>query len=220
MNIDSIFKKLVAFFLFSILVLFQLKSQDLIYTGKVTRFSHSPRDFILQLAPTYVYREDAFPRITGSINMQYFLARNVSVNGNLSLGQDYLHLGPGLLGIPLLSLGGFNRLNTDEYILLFIVIVGSFENISFHFPVSRNLDISPYFSLLRFQYLYEKPSSKYDDFSLSFAMGSRLNVYFTDYWMISPYIEYTRTYGSGLDGLQGGVYLSYYFRSRISADIE
>jgi len=211
-----IFKRFSTFCLFLILILFQLKSQDLVYKGTDLRFSHSPKDFILQLSPNYVYREDAFPRIVGNINMQYFITRNVSVNGNLSLGQDYAHFGPGLLGIPLLSIGGFGKLYTDEYILLFIVIIGSFENISFYFPVGSNLDISPYFSLLRFQYLYEQGASEINDFNLSLAIGSRLNVYLTDHWMISPYFEYTCTYGSGLDGFQGGVYVGYYFRSRVS----
>lgn len=216
MRFNLTFKLFATFYLFLILIPLQLKSQDLVYKGTDLHFSHSSRDFILQLSPNYVYREDVFPRIVGNINMQYFITRNVSVNGNFSLGQDYAHFGPGLLGIPLLAIGGFGKLYTDEYILLFIVIIGSFENISFHFPVGSNLDISPYFSLLRFQYLYEQGASEINDFNLSLAIGSRLNVYLTDHWMISPYFEYTCTYGSGLDGFQGGVYVSYYFRSRVS----
>jgi len=221
MRFNPIFKRLTTFLLFFILILLQLKSQDLVYEGKDIPFTYSPRDFILELSPNYVYREDVFPSITGSINMQYFVARNVSINGNLSVGQDYIHFGPGLLGIPLMSLGGFrNWLEIDEFLMLLIIMVGSFENTSFHFPVGSNLDISPYFSLLRFQYLYEPPTSRYNDFSLSFALGSRLNIFFSDHWMISPYLEYTRTYLSGLDGLQGGIYIGYYFRSRIFVETE
>ena len=80
--------------------------------------------------------------------------------------------------------------------------------------------ISPYFSLLRFQYLYEPPESKYHDFSISLALGSRLNIFFSDHWIFAPYFEYTRTYVSRLDGLQGGIYMGYYFKTRVSVEAE
>jgi hypothetical protein len=221
MRFNRVFKRFILFFLFSILILLQLKSQDLVFEGKELLFKFSPRDFILQLSPNYVYREDAFPRITGSINMQYFVAGNVSINGNLSIGQDYIHFGPGLLGIPLISLGGLRTwLAADEFLLFLVIVAGSFENTAFHFPVSHNLDISPYFSLLRFQYLYEPPTSQYNDFSLSLALGSRLNIFFAEQWIIAPYFEYTRTYFSRFNGFQGGILIGYYFKSGISVETE
>lgn len=214
-------KRYSSFYLLLLLTVFQSDAQDLIYQGKPKSFNYSQRDFILELSPTYVYREDAFPRIAGSVNMQYFVTRNVSINGNISLGQDYAHFGPAILGIPLMVLGIFQPwFAADDLIMVGIIMFSSFESTSFHFPVGKNLDISPYFSLLRFQYLYEPPESKFNDFSISLALGSRLNIFLSDHWIIAPYLEYTRTYGSRLDGLQGGIYMGYYFRSRISVETE
>ncbi|KPK85883.1 MAG: hypothetical protein AMS27_06405 [Bacteroides sp. SM23_62_1] len=221
MRFNLIPKRVLIFSFFLVLSNIYLDAQDMVYEGKKLSLPYSPRDFILGLAPNYVYREDAFPRITGSLNMQYFIARNVSINGNISLGQDYAHFGPGILGVPWMALGTFQTwFSSDDFLMLFLIMAGSFENTSFHFPVGNNLDLSPYFSLLRFQYLYEPPVSRFNDFSGGLALGSKLNIILSDHWIIAPYIEYTRTYISGHDGIQGGFYAGYYFKSKISIEDE
>ena len=221
MKLNFLFRRIFTFSFLLFLIIVPLDAQDLVYQERAMSFQYSQRDFIMGLSPNYVYREDVFPRITGNINMQYFVTRNVSINGNISLGQDYAHFGPGILGIPWMVLGAFRTwLVADNLMMFGIILAGSFENTSFHFPIGRNLDISPYFSLLRFQYLYESPASEFNDFNICLALGLRLNIFFSEHWMIAPYFEYSRTYVSRLDGFQGGIYIGYYFKSRISVETE
>jgi hypothetical protein len=217
MRSKIVFKRFSALSLLLFLIIVHSDAQDLVYQGNTMSYQYSHRDFILELSPNYVYREDVFPRITGNINMQYFVARNVSLNGNLSLGQDYAHFGFGLLGIPLMTLVGFqNWFRSDDFLMPLLIIICSFENTAFHIPAGNNLDISPYFSLMRFQYLYKPPPSQSNDFSACFILGSRLTIFLSDHWIIGPYFEYTRTYTSGMDGVQGGIYTGYYFKSRVT----
>jgi len=205
--------------LFSLLILhsFEVIPQDLVYTGK-GKFDHSHRDIILEVSPNYIYREDAFPRIAAGFNMQYFLTRYISINGYLTAGEDYAHFNIGLLGVPLLSLGGLKNYDlfaeSDAGFIILLLILGSFDNLSFHIPVTSTTEISPYISFFKIQYLYQSNYPHINDFNITFCLGTRLNMYLNDKFVIAPYFEFNRLYGKGVNGFHGGIHLGYYFHTR------
>ncbi|MFC2115697.1 hypothetical protein ACFLTU_04440 [Bacteroidota bacterium] len=182
---------------------------------------HEAWDWTLSISPNYVDHPNAYPRVVGGINSMVFLGRYISLNANVAAGQGYLQFGSGLLGIPAILAGGTlmltDGLGPDGFIVVAALLVLAFENINFHFPVNSNLEISPYFSLLRIKYIEEGYGISGSSWNANMVGGIRLNIFVSERFFIAPYTEATRDLGYGrkcIWGVNGGFHAGFYFRHR------
>jgi hypothetical protein len=183
--------------------------------------NHHAGQSILSASPTLLLNTPNGVQLAGGLKFQIFLGKRLSIDADLVLSRDYAHFGPGLIGVPL----GLFALASDEetefedfssLLLTIAVMVLSFEHISYHIPVTTDLDIAPFVSLLRykFSYLHDNPGNP--DIvgeQLSFATGIQVNKYYGRF-VLSPYGEYNLGYRDLASRFNAGIYLGYYFRGK------
>jgi len=216
-------KQFVLFFLLSTCLVSY--SQFEYYKPDTTKNIHRSGEFIVSASPNVLLKTPNGSQMAAGIKMQLFLGKRFSIDGDLVFGRDYVHLGPGLIGLPLglLALGSENGVffgdeggSLTEFLFSIAAIALSFEHISYHIPVKNKLDISPYISLLRYKYAY-----KYGDYSdsnyigeqLSFATGVQFNKYYGRF-VLSPYAEYNIGYKDHISGYNIGIYCGVYFPAK------
>ncbi len=156
-----------------------------------------------------------------------FVGKRFSFDSDLMFGKNYLHFAPGLMGLPLWYFGtdvvlNASGENTDEmeeglpiemFLLIGAVLILSAEHFAYHFPVHRTTDISPYVSFLRFKNisgLEIEGNSEINNSPVAFAVGLEFNHYLKRF-VVSPYVEYDRTYSAGFQGINAGIYVGWYF---------
>jgi hypothetical protein len=159
-------------------------------------------------------------QIAGGIKIQAFISKRFSLDADLVFGRDYIHGGPGLIGIPLGIMAFGAGLNSESISDTFtglvvgvIAVAAAFEHISYHVPLKNNLDIAPYVSILRYKYAYEYGNYSDPDFineQWSFASGVQMNEYFGRF-VLSPYAEYNIGYKDHISGFNLGIYFGMYF---------
>jgi hypothetical protein len=181
--------------------------------------NHDPGQSILSFSPTVLLNTPNGIQLAGGIKFQLFLSERLSIDADIVLSNNYFHLGPGVIGVPI----GFLGLTSDDedaplssFLFSVAAIALSFEHISYHIPVTTELDISPYVSLLRYKSSYEHSDSSDPDFigeQLSFATGVQMNRYYGRF-VLSPYGEYNIGYKDLDSRFNIGVYLGIYFRGK------
>lgn len=172
---------------------------------------------MLLLSPTVLVNTPNGVQLAGGIKYQLFLGNRVSLDADFVFSKDYFHLGTGIIGLPigLLAL----EVEDDWWVFLFglAAMALSFEHISYHIPVTTDLDISPYVSVFRYKNSYE--FNNYSDTTfigqqLSFATGVQVYKYFGKF-VFSPYCEYNIGYKDLGSRFNVGVYLGVYFARKI-----
>jgi hypothetical protein len=176
---------------------------------------HHAGDKMLSVSPNVLTSHDFGVKYAGGISFQVFLGRRLSVDTELVLGKDYVHGGPGVIAIPFwllfLSESQFvdNDLGLNGYLIMLAAAVLSFEHMSYHIPVNKDLDISPYFSFIRIKANTLNTEENIGD-NVSFATGVHFDKYFGRFF-ISPYAEYTIGYTHHVSGFNTGVGLGISF---------
>ena len=175
---------------------------------------------VFSISPNILCNTPNVVQLAGGLKFQMFLSKRISLDADLVFGRDYIHTGPGMIGLPLalIAFGSVNNfgesdLTLTDFLICAALIGLSFEHISYHVPVKSDLDISPYLSLLRYKYAYEygnysNQNVKGEQFS--FALGLQLNKYFGRF-LVSPYAECNIGYIDHLQGYNIGVYCGIYF---------
>lgn len=184
---------------------------------------HRFGDFSISGSANLLLKTPNGVQFAGGIKLRTFLSKKISFDSDLVFSRDYIHGGPGLIGIPIWLLFWHSGDNSDDegmpiqnILLNAALILLSAEHVSYHIPVKNVLDISPYISLLRY-----KSSYKYGDYSnpdvageqFSFALGVELNKYLNRF-VLSPYAELNVGYTDHIPGYNIGVYCGYYFPVR------
>jgi len=184
--------------------------KDTIKQQVKTYRSHVAGDKMLSVSPNILTSHDFGVKFAGGITFQFFLGKRLSIDADLVMGKDYVHFGPGVIAIPLwilaFSQSDFvdnNDLGLDGYLITLAAAVLSFEHMSYHIPVNKDLDISPYVSLLRFKSNMQSSDKNIGD-NVSFATGVHFDKYFGGFF-ISPYAEYTVGYTHHISGFNTGV---------------
>jgi hypothetical protein len=179
-------------------------------------------DVSISVSPNFLFNTPNVFQMAGGFKLRMFMGKRVSFDTDIVFGRDYVHAGPGIIGIPAwILVFGSNNIESDDNTfseLLFIaaVMVLSAEHTSLHFPVKSSLDLSPYVSLLRYKSAYEYghySSITRTNEQLSCAIGLEANKYFNKF-VLSPYIECNVGYVDHSAGINAGVYCGIYIPNK------
>ena len=186
---------------------------------------HKEREMIFAASPTLLMNTPNGARLVGGVKLGVFLGKRFSVDADLVIGRDYVHTGPGLIGLPLYLIASASNSQNDElfswddessltnFLISIAFVALSFEHISYHIPLAKDVEFSPYISLLRYKYSYVHRNYSDVNFvseQFSFASGLQINKYFGRF-VLSPYAEYNIGYKDHISGFNVGVYCGIYF---------
>lgn len=190
---------------------------------------HSRGDFSIALAPNILINTPNGVQFAGGIKCRLFAGKRISFDTDLVFSRDYVQAGPGLIGFPFLLL--YSLINPDEefelgnleisgndysfpiYFLGALFVIMSAEHLSYHIPLSKSIEFSPYASLLRYRWAYEHeyhPDKNRVNEQPCYAIGFEFNRY-SDKFLISPYFEYNAGYKDHIPGFNIGIYIGLYF---------
>ena len=185
---------------------------------------HSRGDASISLSGNRMMNDPFSSQFGGGVKIRMFLGKRVSFDSDLVLGKDYVHFGPGIIGLPLWILGAELGFSSDEdgsfgwFLFELAAMALSAEHIAFHFPVQSNTDISPFISVLRFKQINTDDinTTPEDNYAhASFVAGLELNQYFKRF-VLSPYAEYNIAYDGYIHGFNFGLNFGYYIPVRKS----
>ena len=184
---------------------------------------HGAGDITISASPNLVSNFSYETLFAGGIKLSVFMGKRFSFDSDIVFGKDYVHFGPGIIGLPLFLIffaPGEATFDSDEgdtsfgsFMAKIVLMVCSAEHFAYHIPLNNNLEIAPYTSLLRFKQLSNVEGSINPDeieSAICFAIGAEMNTYFKNF-VLSPYIDYNNAYNGSLHGLNLGVYLGYNF---------
>ncbi|MCB9000284.1 MAG: hypothetical protein H6540_09530 [Bacteroidales bacterium] len=180
-------------------------------------------DATLGLSPLFLGNTINGNQPGGSLNMQFYLAKWISLDADLAFSKNYFHMGPGTIALPIWLLvrsswrsDGEVELSRESFqnaAFLGAITLLSLEHLSIHIPVQNRSDFSPYVSLLR----YRSNKLNSDGYILGrteqqfcLAAGASLDNYFGRF-ILSPFFEYNRGYTDGIGEYIFGVRCSYGF---------
>jgi hypothetical protein len=182
---------------------------------------HSRGDASISLSGDRIMNDPFSSQFAGGVKIRMFLGKRVSFDSDLAVGKDYVHFGPGIIGLPLWLLGAELGFSSDEedsfgwFLFKLAAMALSAEHIAYHFPVKNNTDFSPYISVLRFkQFNNDDLDAAPEDTGshTCFVAGLELNQYFKRF-VLSPYAEYNIAYDGYTQGFNFGVNFGYYLPS-------
>jgi hypothetical protein len=181
---------------------------------------HSKKDFSISASPGILFNTPKGNIIAGGLKIRVFVGKRFSFDSDIMLGQNFMQLAPGIIGIPAILFGnelGFGSGEGDntftEFIIIGMLMVLSVEHVAYHIPVKGYTDISPYVSLLRFRQFTNVANSENADGvegSACFAVGLEVNKYFKNF-ILSPYADYSMGYSGTIRGFTCGINFGYYF---------
>ena len=190
---------------------------------------HSQGDFTLYLSPGILMKTPNGTQFAGGLKARFFFARRFSFDTDLVFSHDYCRVSPGLIGFPLLIIAtslDYGQLLERDYweewdpstlpvfLLVTALVILSAEHITYHQPVLKSLDISPYLSLLRYRWAYEHGNhADPDRFNeqLCYAFGLEINKYFGKF-LVTPFFEYNAGYKDHIPGYVAGIHFGISFK--------
>jgi hypothetical protein len=183
--------------------------------------SHSLGDLSFALSPNILVNTPNGAQMAGGLKIRIFMGKRFSFDSDLMFGRDYIHGGPGIIGIPIwiFVLGSGLDVNEDEdapfsdFLFKLGAMILSVEHTAYHVPVGRRTDLSPYVSALRYKSAYEY--GKYTETNrineqFSFAAGLELNKYYKKL-LLAPYAEINIGYQDHVPGVNAGIYCGMFF---------
>jgi hypothetical protein len=184
--------------------------KDTVRKPVINYLSHTSGETKFSLSPNILTSPDYGLKVAGGLCFQVFISKRISIDTELVIGKNYVHAGPAVIAIPfwLLVFSGadmesFNDLGLEEYLFMAAAAVLSFEHISYHIPLNRDMEISPYVSLLRFRSANQNFDKNIED-HLSFAFGAHIDKYFGRFFL-SPYAEVNLGYTNFNPGVNTGI---------------
>jgi hypothetical protein len=174
---------------------------------------HSRGDVSISLSGNRMMNDPFGSQFAGGVKIRMFLGKRVSFDSDLVFGKDYVHFGPGIIGLPLWILGGELGFSSDEedsfgwFLFKLAAMALSAEHIACHFPVKSNTDFSPYISVLRLTQINVDDTNVAPEDNgarATFVAGLELNQYFKRF-VLSPYAEYNIAYDGYIRGFNFGL---------------
>lgn len=180
---------------------------------------HGFGDISISAAPNMLFNTPNTVQFAGGLKIRMFMSKHFSFDSDLVFGRDYVHGGPGLIGLPiwyviLSTLDNEAEIESFSNVLFYLAMgILSVEHISYHIPVKDAVEISPFLSLLRYKSAYEygiyNETNRTNE-QLSLAFGLEINKYFKSF-LLSPYIECNIGYTDHKPGVNAGVYCGVFF---------
>jgi hypothetical protein len=177
------------------------------------RITHDVGDLSFSGSPTLLFDTPNGTQFAGGLKMRIFMGKRISFDADIVFGRDYLHTGPGIIGIPLwiLFLGSSvsdEESTFTEFLMKIAAMALSAEHLAYHAPLRKDIEMAPYISVLRYKY-----ANRYGNYSdstfisdqFSFAAGIEWNKYYK-HFLLSPYVEFNIGYQDHLPGINAGVY--------------
>lgn len=181
--------------------------------------NHSAGEFAVSLSPNLIFSNNTV-KAAGGLKIQFFVSSRISFDADLVVSGNYLHLDPGLIGVPLgiiILADNEDGHTLNEFLLSLAGFALSVEHISYHVPVNTTTDISPYMCVLRYR------RSKYNEMNtldgdltgylknnVCFAAGLQVNKLLGKF-IIAPYVDYSISYTDGNSYFNCGLYCGYRF---------
>ena len=193
-------------------------SQFEFYNPDATRNQHMKGDFVISASPNLLFNTPNGTQLAGGLKIKAFISKRISVESDLVFGKNYIHAGPGLIGIPvgLLVSGSEDYIGTEsmeEFLFYLGCVILSVEHMAYNIPLKKNVDISPYVSFLRIKSAYEYGNDSNPAFAgdqISFATGIEVEKYFGRF-VLTPYAEFNIGYTDHLAGYNIGAYFGILF---------
>lgn len=165
---------------------------------------------------------DFSPRQAYGITAEYMFTNIWGVGFSVAGGKDYFESSSGpILGLLFIlkTVDALTDEDDEDDGVLTIAIIGaiiaSFENSNFHIPISRNLELIPNFSLLKYRYMYDENNDYQTNDFLSWSVGLKIGVLTKNNWYYNGFTERAQLYYSGRPwGWQVGVNVGYTFKSK------
>jgi hypothetical protein len=184
--------------------------------------SHSLGDMSFAISPNILMNTPNGMQFAGGFKMKLFLGGRFSFDTDLMFGRDYIHGGPGIIGIPMWMLFlGSGSTNDEEstfsdFIFKVLAMGLAAEHTAYNIPLKSGLDLSPYVSLLRYKSAYEYgvyTETNRTNEQFSFATGLELNKYFKRL-LLAPYVEWNIGYADHVSGINAGLYCGMFFLNK------
>jgi hypothetical protein len=179
---------------------------------------HKFRDASISISPDILFNAPNGTQFAGGLKLRMFFSKRVSFDADLVIGRGYTHFGLGLIGLPVWYIvskpsgNTFHNQSLSDFLATAAVMVLSLEHTAYHIPVTKDFEISPYVSVLRFKSLNDnEPNNDPDgkEFQPAFAAGLEVNKYFKKF-VLSPYAEYNIGYNDHIPGFYTGIYCGIY----------
>ena len=169
---------------------------------------------------SYVQFQEFKPKNAFGVTGEYMFSKRWSVEFSVAGGKDYFEFGTGGIFFPLgLLLSKTSRYGDDSdkgLLLLLMAVACAFEHTNYHIPLSSNLELIPYVSILRIRYIYDNEHPYNQNTFPSWSIGTKLRLYTKNNWYFSTTVEGGQFYYPGVPkGLQAGVDIGYIIKSRI-----
>jgi hypothetical protein len=182
---------------------------------------HSLGDFSFAGSPNILINTPNGIQFAGGLKIRMFLGKRFSFDSDLMFGRDYIHGGPGIIGIPIwmFAMGSGNEdveSSWSDFLFKLAAMALSAEHMAYHVPVGTRADLSPYISLLRYKSAYEYgvySETNRTNEQFSFATGLELNKYFKRLFL-APYVEWNIGYADHISGFYTGVYCGMFFLNK------
>ncbi|HRJ31702.1 MAG TPA: hypothetical protein PLV21_13395 [Cyclobacteriaceae bacterium] len=144
------------------------------------------------------------------------------IETGLAGGQDYFHLNPGTVVAPMLILflaiynGNESEGSLGGLALLLLSIASMAEHSNFHIPLGGGVEVVPFFSLIRYRYMYDMQLSPAGGHNYaSWSVGSKLSFISSKNWLVNASVERSQLYYPGRPyGIHAGINIGYIFRSK------
>jgi hypothetical protein len=188
--------------------------------------SRQAGNMTFSLTPALLVNTPMKLQFAGGLYYQLFLSENFSVDADLLIGREYVHLGPGTIVVPIwaIIISNFHNytydpffihdgFNIKSFLAVLVLTALAFEHVSLHFPVSETTEISPYISLLRFKYA-STPATSSDTTIVHDQICGATGIHFNKYYghfFISPFIEYNIGYTDLKSGVNVGINCGFRF---------
>jgi hypothetical protein len=183
--------------------------------------SHSLGDLSFALSPNILLNTPNGIQFAGGLKIRIFMGKRFSFDSDLMFGRDYIHGGPGIIGIPIWMFFIGSGMEAEEstfsdFLFKLAAMALSVEHTAYHIPVARRTDLSPYISLLRYKSSYEYgiyTETNRTNEQFSFATGLELNKYYKRF-LLAPYVEWNIGYADHVSGINAGIYCGMFFPNK------
>ena len=174
-------------------------------------------DRTLSMTYDYIDFKGFSPKNAIGVSGEYMLGKHIGIEFSVAGGKDNFQFGTGLLFAPLALL--LSKADSDDsgggLLMLLLGIASFFEHTNYHIPLSAHVQLVPFVSLLKIQYLYDENHPYNQDIFPSWSIGTKLSFITKNNLLINATVERGQFYYPGRPyGLQAGITIGHIFKSK------